>query len=132
MGGYKSKELTICVDFDGTLAEHEWPGPGEPVLYAIDVCKELQAKGHKLILYTMRSEEHLQAAVDWCKERGLEFWDHNHNPDQAKWSKSPKVYGHIFIDDAALGTPLIFSDDGTRPRVDWLEIRKLLVEREVL
>ncbi len=129
---YKSKVLIICVDFDGTLAEHDWPNVGKEVLYAISVCKELQAKGHKLILYTMRSGEGLQNAIDWCKERGLEFWDHNHNPDQHKWTDSPKVYGHIFIDDAALGTPLIFDDDGSRPKVDWIEIRKLLLKREVL
>jgi hypothetical protein len=79
------------------------------------------AKGWKLILYTMRSGEYLQEAIDYLKAEGIEFWAVNENPTQKFWTDSPKVYAHIYIDDAAFGCPLI-EVENDRPIVDWLEI----------
>lgn len=113
--------MLIAVDFDGTLAVHKFPGIGEPVPLAIETCLALQADGHKLLLYTMRCGEVLQQAVDWCAEHGLVFTDVNKSPGQFKWSKSPKVYAELYIDDVAYGTPLIHIKD-EKPMVDWTNI----------
>lgn len=108
----------ICVDFDGTLSIHEYPNIGKEVPLAIETCKKLQKLGYKLILYTMRDGKELEEAIAWCKERGLEFWDHNNNPQQHTWTQSRKVYAILYIDDAAYGCPLIYPED-SRPYVDW-------------
>ena len=41
----------------------------------------------------------------------------NENPTQHEWTSSPKVYGHIYIDDAALGAPLVTDVDDKY--IDW-------------
>ncbi len=112
--------MIFAVDFDGTLSKFKYPNIGEPVPYAIESCLSLQDEGHKLILYTMRDGDELQAAVDWCKERGLVFWGVNKNPTQHNWTKSPKIDADLYIDDKAYGVPLILT--GGKPMVDWSKV----------
>jgi len=105
------KKLTIAVDFDGTLCEFAFPDIGKQKIghrMLMDKLIELRKDGHKLILWTNRgdNEEYqvLTEAVEWCKERGLEFDTVNENlPNQKKLSGySPKVMADIYIDDRAL------------------------------
>lgn len=108
--------MDICIDFDGTCVKHEFPEIGEDI-GAVPVLKELTDKGHRLILFTMRSGEYLEAAVDWFKQNKIPLFGINKNPEQESWTQSPKAYGQIYIDDAALGCPLIY--EGGRPYVNW-------------
>lgn len=118
----------ICVDFDGTCVMHEYPQIGEDVPHAVNVLKKLNKNQVKIILWTIRSEEFLQDAVNWFIEREIELWAVNENPQQKFWSTSPKAYAPVYIDDAALGCPLKLSADGNRPFADWFEIERLLEE----
>jgi len=118
--------MIIAVDFDGTCVTHAYPEIGSDI-GAVPVLKALVAAGHKLILYTMRSGDTLAAAVKWCEENGIELWGVNNNPEQHTWSASPKVYAALYIDDAALGCPLILPANGKRPYVDWGEVSQLLL-----
>ena len=74
---------------------------------AVSVLKELVRKGHKIILYTMRNGDTLDGAVSVLIDNGIELWGINRNPEQYRWSPSPKVFANLYIDDAALGIPLI-------------------------
>lgn len=126
------KSLYIGIDFDGTMVEHKYPEIGEPIDGAIETVLELQKAGHKIILITMRCEERLIQAVEYLEEEyGIELYAINENPSQKYWTKSPKIFANIYIDDAALGCPLIFPEKG-RPYVDWEKVRELLIEREIL
>lgn len=118
----------ICVDFDGTCVMHEYPRIGADIPHAVEVLKKLNENQVKIILWTMRSGEYLQEAVEWFAERGIEIWAANENPQQKHWTQSPKAYAPVYIDDAALGCPLKFLNDGSRPFADWVEIEKLLEE----
>lgn len=120
----------ICLDFDGTCVTHEYPDIGIDIPYCFEVLKRLEANGVKIILWTMRSGNTLEDAIDWFKSRGIELWGINENPQQKEsgWSTSPKAYAPIYIDDAALGCPLIYPKNA-RPFVDWKAIEKLLQER---
>jgi 2-hydroxy-3-keto-5-methylthiopentenyl-1-phosphate phosphatase len=66
--------VTIAVDFDGTIVEHRYPEIGNELPFATETLKMLIAEHHKLILWTVREDDLLQEAVDWCKERGVEFY----------------------------------------------------------
>ncbi len=124
-----SKNKLVCVDFDGTCVMHEYPKIGEDVPNAVEVLKKLNENQVKIILWTIRSGEFLQDAVNWFIERDIELWAINKNPQQRFWSKSPKAYAPVYIDDAALGCPLIFPvEDNNRPFADWLAIERLLEE----
>ena len=126
----------IGIDFDGTMVKHKYPLIGEPIEDAIEVLEDLIDAGHRLILYTMRSEERLVQAVEYLEENGIKLYAVNKNPTQHHWTKSPKVFCHIIIDDAALGCPIIVdtNENGVdcRPYVDWTEVRVLLVDRGFL
>lgn len=66
--------MTIAVDFDGTIVEHRYPEIGEERPFAIDTLKMLIKDRHKIILWTVREGELLEEAVNWCRERGVEFY----------------------------------------------------------
>lgn len=121
--------MIIAVDFDGTIVDHCYPDIGKPVPDAIEWLKLLQDAGAKLILWTMRSggregeRDLLQEAVEYCRSSGIEFWAVNSNPEQAAWTQSPKAYAHAYIDDAAIGCPLLENPRcGGRPFVNWGEV----------
>ena len=123
--------LYIAVDFDGTCVTHEYPYLGQDV-GAVPVLKELVEQGHNLILYTMRSGKLEKEAVQWLKDNGIEHYAVNSNPTQKKWTKSPKIHADVYIDDGALGCPLVHSMRTSRPYVDWVKVREWLVEEGFL
>ncbi len=100
---------------------------------AVEVLNKLNENQVKIILWTIRSGEFLQNAVNWFGERDIEIWAVNKNPNQRFWSKSPKAYAPVYIDDAALGCPLKLSvEELSRPFADWFEIERLLKEIDYL
>lgn len=116
--------MIIGVDFDGTIVDHRFPDIGVEVPGAIKWLQKLKSKGCVLILITMRCDRpdgaYLSHAIDWCRRKGLEFDHVNENPGQKEWTSSPKTYANLYIDDAAVGCPLIPGlSEGGRPVVDW-------------
>lgn len=109
----------VAVDFDGTIVSHQYPLIGRENPGAIRILKAMQEKGVSLVMWTMRSGTELQQAVDYCASNGVTFWGVNSNPEQAGWTKSPKAYAQLYIDDAALGCPVEPCAASGRPRVDW-------------
>jgi hypothetical protein len=121
--------MIIAIDFDGTVVTHEWPKIGTDV-GAEPILRQLVENGHLLILWTMRSGPELDAAVEWFKIRDIPLYGANKNPDQ-HWSTSPKAYAQLYIDDAALGMPLI-RPAGKRPYVDWRAVEAYLEAHGIL
>ena len=111
--------MYICVDFDGTIVDHDYPNIGKPAPQAIHYLKEWQRRGAKLILFTMRSGEKLDEAVEYLEGEGIKLVGVNTNPNQHNWTESPKAYGQIYVDDAAFGCPKIFPEGFKRPCVMW-------------
>ena len=95
----------IAIDFDGTVVEHKYPEIGKEMLFAFATLKALQQKGHKLILWTIRTGDLLQEAVDFCKNNGVEFYAVNRNyPEEViDENISRKLNADIFIDDRTIG-----------------------------
>ncbi len=122
----KGDKYIIAIDFDGTCVEHDYPHIGLEVEGAVKTLRDIMGAGHRLILFTMRSGEKLDAAVKWFKERKIELWGVNHNPEQGEWTASPKVFADIYIDDSALGCPIMFIDGVRRPVVNWSKVRSQL------
>lgn len=144
--------MFIGIDFDGTCVSHEFPRIGKDI-GAVPVLKELVKKGHQLILFTMRSdkkevignhyeinskaEPYLTEAVNWFKTNDIELYGVQTNPTQHTWTESPKAYCHLYIDDAALGCPLIYPwfnniELSNKPYVDWIKVREKLIEMNIL
>jgi len=93
----------IAVDFDGTLCVNRYPQIGKPKQPVIDWLILQKQNGVKLILWTMREGEPLDAAVAWCAEHGLTFDAINNNLQavQDKWGNNPrKVFANYYLDDS--------------------------------
>jgi len=108
----------IAVDFDGTIVEHKFPNIGKECPGALMCLRQWQAEGIKLILWTMRDDVFLEEAVEWCRRSGLTFDAVNHGIDDRKWTTSNKAYADVYIDDMAIGCPMIDS----RRMVDWSKV----------
>ena len=119
----------IAVDFDGTVVTHEYPEIGRDI-GAVPVLKALVEQGHLLILWTMRDKNTLEDAVNWFYQNDIPLYGANKNPEQ-HWSDSPKCYAHIYLDDAALGAPVV-QNDPERPYINWDKMRILLTKRGFL
>lgn len=122
----------IAVDFDGTCVTHEYPNVGKDI-GAVPVLKKLIDAGHQLILFSMRCDKEQQDAVDWFNTNNIPLYGININPDQLSWTKSNKAYAQLYIDDAALGCPLIYDTKiARRPFVDWLKVEEILKEKGLI
>jgi hypothetical protein len=99
------KNIRIAVDFDGTIVEHEYPGIGKEKLFAFQTLKEIEKLGARLILWTFRSGEQLEEAVEFCKRNGIEFYAVNKNYPEEVFDEtvSRKIDADIYIDDKNLG-----------------------------
>ena len=100
--------MTIAVDFDGTIVEHKYPAIGQEIPFATETLKMLIKEHHRLILWSVREGKLLQEAVDWCNERGVEFWTVNKDyPEEEGTSNnnhfSRKIKADLFIDDRNIG-----------------------------
>lgn len=150
--------MIIAIDFDGTCVTHEYPKVGRDI-GAQKVLKRLTEKGHQLILYTMRSDKlgispvteqleegGLQDAINWFKKNNIPLYGIQTNPTQAEWTSSPKCYAQLYIDDAALGCPLIYPItngfegevngqiylNSTRPYVSWKLVEEILIQNNII
>jgi hypothetical protein len=141
--------MTFNIDFDGTVVTHDFPYVGKDI-GAVPVLKKLTDAGHRLILFTMRSdrsekketEDHtimdvtgtfLTDAVTWFKENGIPLYGIQTNPTQKNWTTSPKSYAELMIDDSALGCPLKFDEKlSSRAFVDWVKVEELLTNLKLI
>ncbi len=141
--------MVIAIDFDGTCVSQEFPKVGKEI-GAASVLKDLVKAGHHLILYTMRSDRpkagetgdptiqdvtgmFLQDALDWFKKHQIPLYGVQQNPAQHNWTTSPKCYAQLYIDDAALGAPLILDKKiSERPFFDWNTARDILQTMQLI
>ncbi|AFF28093.1 gp95 [Sphingomonas phage PAU] len=140
--------MDILIDFDGTCVTHDFPNVGKDI-GAKRVLKKLVDNGHRLILFTMRSDvenptsedtnilckggNYLTDAVNWFKENDIPLYGINTNPTQKSWTHSPKAYGQLIIDDIGLGIPLVYDKDiSDRPFVDWIKIEYMLIDMGII
>lgn len=118
--------MYIAVDFDGTCVANNFPTPNVEI--GADVfLRKLIDSGYRIILNTMRSDKvtedgrnPLGEALEWFKNHGIRLYGINVNPDQISWTWSPKVNADIYIDDKAIGCPLVIDQEiSDSPFVNW-------------
>lgn len=99
--------MIIAVDFDGTIVEHKYPEIGRELPFATETLKMLIKDGHQLILWSVREDALLDEAVEWCRQRGVEFWAVNRDyPEEERENNnhfSRKLKADLFIDDRNVG-----------------------------
>ena len=115
--------MTIAVDFDGTIVEHRYPKIGKELPFATQTLRMLIEDRHKLILWRVREGKLLEEAVEWCRERGIEFYAVNKDFPEEDLEKnqhfSRKLKADIWIDDRNIGG-----------LPDWGTIYQMITERK--
>lgn len=100
----------FAVDFDGTLAIGEYGNKQVPNISLMAYLIQERRRGNKVILWTCRAGEHLEDAVRFCKEHGLEFDAVNENLPEIiadYGGDTRKVFADYYIDDRNLNPGLI-------------------------
>ena len=117
--------MIIAVDFDGTIVEHEYPKIGKEKIFATETLRQLINDGHRLILWTVREGKLLDEAVEWCRQRGVEFYAVNKDFPEETISKneqfSRKIKADVWIDDLNVGG-----------LPDWGTIYRIITEKKTL
>ncbi len=115
--------MTIAVDFDGTIVEHRYPEIGKELPFATQTLRMLIADRHKLILWSVREGKLLEDAVEWCRQRGVEFYAVNKDFPEEDLTKnqsfSRKLKADVWIDDRNVGG-----------LPDWGTIYQMITERK--
>ena len=120
------KGIVFAIDFDGTCVTHAYPEIGKEI-GAVPVLKAMVENGHKLIIWTMRSGEKLDDAVAWFEKNDIPLYGIQKNPTQAEWTKSPKAYAQIYMDDASWMAPLkVDKQLSDRAFYDWAKVEGVL------
>lgn len=95
--------MKIAVDFDGCLCENRFPYIGKANDALIQSLLLAQEDGHKIILWTCRDGDLLEAAVDWCDEHGLIFDAINRNYGAVRSGTGrKKIVADLYIDDRSM------------------------------
>ena len=119
----EQKNMTIAVDFDGTIVEHRYPEIGRELPFATQTLKMLIEDRHKLILWSVREGKLLDEAVEWCRKRGVEFYAINKDFPEEDLDKnqsfSRKIKADVWIDDRNIGG-----------LPDWGTIYQMITERK--
>lgn len=117
--------MVIAVDFDGTIVQHCYPKIGPEIPFATETLRMLNNDGHQLILWSVREGRLLDEAVQWCQERGVEFYAVNKDFYEEDVSKnkvySRKLKADVFIDDRNIGG-----------LPDWGTIYRMISEKKTL
>lgn len=92
----------IAVDFDGTLCASAYPDIGAPNIPLIDLLIDRRRNGCRVLLWTCRAGEQLEAAVAWCRMFGLQFDAVNENLPEINelfGGDGRKIYADVYLDD---------------------------------
>ena len=108
--------MVIACDFDGTITtENCFPNIAPIREYAMEAIHNLQAAGHKVILWTCREGKYLDEAREFLNRNGIEMDGYNYNPYYRLQSR--KIVADIYVDDKNV----FMVDD-----VDWHKIEEYI------
>jgi uncharacterized HAD superfamily protein len=99
------KRLTICVDFDGTIVQEEFPYFGELNLHIVDFMKQAKEQGHLIIVWTARSGKSLEECEKFLKKHNVQYDYINENPEDEwfiKGEQGRKLLADYYIDDRVI------------------------------
>lgn len=105
----------LAIDFDGTISLGSWPDVGPANDRLISYRLDRKRNGDKLILWTCRAGNALDAAIDFCAQHGLHFDAVNDNlPEIVEMygSNSRKITCDYYIDDRSFTAEFMYGTVG--------------------
>lgn len=98
-------QKTICVDFDGVIADYSkgFQGQdvfGEPLSGASEGMQALRRKGWKIIIFTTRQAS--PALMSYLNQYSIPFDEINSNSEQPEGTNPGKPIADVYLDDRAV------------------------------
>ena len=103
---HKDRPLIFAIDFDGTIVEDAFPEIGSLKEDAVSFINKVREGGHKWILWTVRTGDHLKKALKFLADNSILPDTVNSNVPEAiqfLGEDSRKVYADFYIDDKSVG-----------------------------
>jgi len=128
----KLKYKVLAIDFDGTITLDQDPDSQQKQLImrfgAVEAIRLFHKLGATLILWTCRTDQYLQQALDFLESYGIRHcfqYVNEHVPDIIEQycktcSESRKIWADKYIDDRNLGVK----------EINWFDIIKEVIEME--
>lgn len=127
--------MTIFLDFDGTVVEHQYPLIGPCNDGCFEVINKLHKAGHYILINSLRAEfdlKLLNEEVEFVNQSltelnnnshkyFLHYTDHKYDPAKWNWELHFSS-GRIFIEDVCEGIPLKSGIYFKRNMVDWAKL----------
>lgn len=108
----------LAIDFDGTVTQdNDFPNLGPLKKNCKEALQRLHKWGCIIILWTCRSGEYLQPAVDYCRKHRIPIDYVNENYPGITFQPYPKIFANYYIDDLNVGGPL-----------SWLEVERIVMQ----
>lgn len=109
MGEHNSK-LVLAIDFDGTIASHDYPNIGQLFPHAKECINELyDSERYDIVIWSTRVDQDQIDMVNFLNDNGIKYHKINENIPgftsklQSLGLKTPrKIYYDILIDDRSL------------------------------
>lgn len=100
--------MIYAIDFDGTIVEDAFPEIGKLKPEAEQFIRDIQRRGDKWILWTMRAGLYLNVAEEFLYKHSLipDAVNDNLPEVKAKWPDNPnprKIFADVYIDDRNAG-----------------------------
>jgi hypothetical protein len=98
-------KLVLGIDFDGTIVEEGFPKIGKIKPNTVELMKKAYELGHLVIVWTARSGEYEQDAVNFLNENNIPYHYINCNPEDPfaiKGEQGRKIFCHYYLDDRAV------------------------------
>lgn len=114
----------MAVDFDGTLVVDKFPEIGKERERLCNLVRELHSRGVKVVLWTSRTGEHLENAVNWCKEHNIPLDAVNQNiPEVIELTgyDTRKVFADVYVDDKSCPAKVLELRQFSNQEESWLE-----------
>lgn len=94
----KEGRITLAIDFDGTICEHEFPRIGEVKLGAVKAIQALDKAGFRIVIHTCRVNPELD--VDGKRLKETEAWlKEQEIPYDEIWMGKGKPIASVYIGD---------------------------------
>jgi len=116
-------KLRICVDFDGTICEWDFPRCGPPREGVISALRMLKRRGWEILIHTSRVNFDWPERERYCRIGEMLQWLNDHEvPFDAVWGlreimQREACWPSFTDDDAAVGKPVahVYLDDRALP-----------------
>lgn len=115
------KRKTVCVDFDGVIADYSkgFQGPtifGDPIPGAKEALAKIKSQGADIIIFTCR--ENTLDLREYLRVNQIPYDSINSNPDQPENTNEGKPVADAYIDDKAVA----FQGDWEETKADLREL----------